>query len=158
MAEVSEKTVANPTTHYGAPRASTWNFIIQRATGALNAPKIGDQAAWGPLIKNEGQQHLTELAMSGIRQMPPKGGNPQLTNDEVARYSRDGRECILIGHEGHPEVEGTMGQYDGSNGGAIYLVEDEEDVANLQVNNPESLAYNREVQYVNRPHGFSKII
>ena len=46
---------------------------------------------------------------------------------EVARYSRDGKECILIGHAGHPEVEGTMGQYDASNGGAIYLVEDEND-------------------------------
>jgi 4-hydroxy-3-methylbut-2-enyl diphosphate reductase len=60
---------------------------------------------------------------------------------EVARYSRDGRECILIGHAGHPEVEGTMGQYDGSNGGAIYLVEDEKDVAALQVVNPEKLAF-----------------
>ncbi len=60
---------------------------------------------------------------------------------EVARYSRDGRECILIGHAGHPEVEGTMGQYDGGNGGAIYLVEDEKDVANLQVANPEKLAF-----------------
>ncbi len=60
---------------------------------------------------------------------------------EVARYSRDGRECILIGHAGHPEVEGTMGQYDASNGGAIYLVEDEEDVASLQVRNPDSLAF-----------------
>jgi cytochrome c5 len=55
------------------------------ATGALNAPKIGDQAAWGPLIKNDGQEHLVEMAIKGIRQMPPKGGNPQLTNDEVAR-------------------------------------------------------------------------
>lgn len=60
---------------------------------------------------------------------------------EVAKYSRDGRECILIGHEGHPEVEGTMGQYDASNGGAIYLVEDEEDVANLQVKDPDHLAF-----------------
>lgn len=60
---------------------------------------------------------------------------------EVARYSRDGEECILIGHAGHPEVEGTMGQYDARNGGAIYLVEDEEDVANLQVRNPQALAY-----------------
>ncbi|WP_060512977.1 4-hydroxy-3-methylbut-2-enyl diphosphate reductase [Pseudomonas sp. NBRC 111124] len=60
---------------------------------------------------------------------------------EVAKYSRDGRECILIGHEGHPEVEGTMGQYDGSNGGAIYLVEDEDDVAQLQVNDPDHLAF-----------------
>ncbi len=60
---------------------------------------------------------------------------------EVARYSRDGRECILIGHAGHPEVEGTMGQYDSRNGGAIYLVEDEKDVANLNVINPEKLAF-----------------
>ena len=60
---------------------------------------------------------------------------------EVTRYSRDGRECILIGHEGHPEVEGTMGQYDASNGGAIYLVEDEQDVAALQVHHPENLAF-----------------
>jgi 4-hydroxy-3-methylbut-2-enyl diphosphate reductase len=60
---------------------------------------------------------------------------------EVIRYSREGRECILIGHQGHPEVEGTMGQYDNANGGDIYLVEDEEDVANLQVRNPELLAY-----------------
>ncbi len=60
---------------------------------------------------------------------------------EVARYSRDGRECILIGHEGHPEVEGTMGQYDERNGGTIYLVEDEADVAALQVRHPESLAF-----------------
>jgi len=60
---------------------------------------------------------------------------------EVVRYSRDGRECILIGHAGHPEVEGTMGQYDASNGGAIYLVEDEEDVARLQVRDPDNLAF-----------------
>ncbi|MDG9922198.1 MULTISPECIES: 4-hydroxy-3-methylbut-2-enyl diphosphate reductase [unclassified Pseudomonas] len=60
---------------------------------------------------------------------------------EVARYSRDGRECILIGHEGHPEVEGTMGQYDARNGGAIYLVEDEEDVAALEVRDPQTLAF-----------------
>ena len=60
---------------------------------------------------------------------------------EVARYSRDGQECILIGHAGHPEVEGTMGQYDTRNGGAIYLVEDEEDVAGLEVRNPEALSY-----------------
>lgn len=60
---------------------------------------------------------------------------------EVARYSRDGRECILIGHAGHPEVEGTMGQYDRSNGGDIYLVEDEADVANLAVRNPAELTF-----------------
>ncbi|WP_339641419.1 4-hydroxy-3-methylbut-2-enyl diphosphate reductase [uncultured Porticoccus sp.] len=60
---------------------------------------------------------------------------------EVVRYSREGRECILIGHQGHPEVEGTMGQYDGVNGGHIYLVENEADVSQLDVNAPDNLAY-----------------
>lgn len=60
---------------------------------------------------------------------------------EVTRYSREGRECILIGHEGHPEVEGTMGQYSTVNGGSIYLVEDESDVDALVVRDPEHLAY-----------------
>ena len=60
---------------------------------------------------------------------------------EVARYSADGRECVLIGHRGHPEVEGTMGQYDNSGGGEIYLVEDEQQAASLQVINPQNLSY-----------------
>ncbi|HEX5842354.1 MAG TPA: 4-hydroxy-3-methylbut-2-enyl diphosphate reductase [Pseudomonas sp.] len=60
---------------------------------------------------------------------------------EVVRYSREGRECILIGHAGHPEVEGTMGQYDAGNGGAIYLVEDEADVERLVVRDPQALAF-----------------
>lgn len=60
---------------------------------------------------------------------------------EVMSYSRDGMECVLIGHEGHPEVEGTMGQYDKSFGGDIYLVETVADVPNLPVKNPAKLAY-----------------
>lgn len=60
---------------------------------------------------------------------------------EVAQYSAEGWECILIGHQGHPEVEGTMGQYDTSGGGAIYLVEDQKDVDTLQVKNPNKVAY-----------------
>jgi 4-hydroxy-3-methylbut-2-enyl diphosphate reductase len=60
---------------------------------------------------------------------------------EVVRYSKDGRECVLIGHKGHPEVEGTMGQYNASTGGAIYLVEDEEQVSLLTVSNPDCLSY-----------------
>ncbi len=60
---------------------------------------------------------------------------------EVIRYAREGRESILIGHAGHPEVEGTMGQYDKANGGDIYLVEDEADVARLQVRDPDTLAF-----------------
>ena len=60
---------------------------------------------------------------------------------EVARYSQDGAECVLIGHCGHPEVEGTMGQYDRSAGGDIYLVEDESQVDSLSVKHPERLFY-----------------
>ena len=60
---------------------------------------------------------------------------------EVSRYSAEGRECVLIGHAGHPEVEGTMGQYDKTQGGDMYLVESVQDVAKLPVNNPEFLAY-----------------
>lgn len=60
---------------------------------------------------------------------------------EVSKFSADGKECILIGHAGHPEVEGTMGQYDHSSGGDIYLVENEQDVVDLDVINPASLAF-----------------
>ncbi len=59
---------------------------------------------------------------------------------EVTRYARKGYECILIGHKGHPEVEGTMGQYNSREGG-IYLVESSEDVARLHVKNPQRLAF-----------------
>jgi 4-hydroxy-3-methylbut-2-enyl diphosphate reductase len=60
---------------------------------------------------------------------------------EVSKFSSDGKECILIGHAGHPEVEGTMGQYDHSAGGDIYLVENEQDVSDLTVKNPNNLAF-----------------
>jgi 4-hydroxy-3-methylbut-2-enyl diphosphate reductase len=55
---------------------------------------------------------------------------------EVSRYGRDGRDVILIGHEGHPEVEGTMGQFDATQGGRICLVEDVADVEQLHVRDP----------------------
>ncbi len=60
---------------------------------------------------------------------------------EVTRYAREGRDVILIGHEGHPEVEGTMGQFDTSFGGRILLVETPEDVEKLEVRNPSQLAF-----------------
>ena len=60
---------------------------------------------------------------------------------EVIKFSQAGRECVLIGHEFHPEVEGTMGQYDESSGGKIYLVESVEDVQKLQVKQPDRLSY-----------------
>ena len=61
---------------------------------------------------------------------------------QVARSSDEGRDCIMIGHQEHPEVEGTMGQYpEVANGGRIYLVESESDVKELQVENPDKISY-----------------
>ena len=61
---------------------------------------------------------------------------------EVARQCRAGRDMVLVGHEGHPEVEGTMGQWHKQAGaGEIYLVEDLDDVATLQVAQPGNVSY-----------------
>ncbi len=61
---------------------------------------------------------------------------------EVSRHCRAGRDVVLIGHAGHPEVEGTMGQWSAERGsGEIHLVESVDDVAHLQVNQPEHFAY-----------------
>ena len=60
---------------------------------------------------------------------------------EVIRHAQAGRECILIGHAGHPEVEGTLGQYTDSHRARIYLVESAQDARSLQVENPADLAF-----------------
>jgi 4-hydroxy-3-methylbut-2-enyl diphosphate reductase len=60
---------------------------------------------------------------------------------EVLKYSHEGRECILIGHAGHPEVEGTMGRYDTNHGGIIYLIEDIEQAKKIEVKNPQQLSF-----------------
>ena len=60
---------------------------------------------------------------------------------EVAHFAREAREVILIGHAGHPEIEGTMGRFDTSFGGQIFLVENIEDVERVAVRDPERLAF-----------------
>lgn len=60
---------------------------------------------------------------------------------EVKRYGEKGKQVLLIGHEGHPEVEGTMGQFDDSHGGSIHLIETVECVANLEVEDASNLAF-----------------
>lgn len=60
---------------------------------------------------------------------------------EVSRDAKNARDTILIGHAGHPEVEGTMGQFDESHGGQIYLVEDLKDAENIVINNPANISY-----------------
>jgi len=60
---------------------------------------------------------------------------------EVSKYSSMGLDCILIGHANHPEVEGTMGQFNSSQGGKIHLIENEEDIDKLQIDNSIGVAY-----------------
>jgi 4-hydroxy-3-methylbut-2-enyl diphosphate reductase len=60
---------------------------------------------------------------------------------EVTRFAREAREVVLIGHAGHPEVEGTMGRFDSSQGGRILLVENIADAERLEVRDPARLAF-----------------
>ena len=60
---------------------------------------------------------------------------------EVSRYARDGRDVVLIGHAGHPEVEGTMGRFDTANGGRMHLIENVGQAAKLEVRDPSKLAF-----------------
>jgi len=60
---------------------------------------------------------------------------------EVARYAREGRDVVLIGHAGHPEVEGTMGRFDTANGGHMHLIENVEQAGRLEVRDPGRLAF-----------------
>ena len=60
---------------------------------------------------------------------------------EVARYAREGRDVVLIGHAGHPEVEGTMGRFDTAHGGRMHLIENVEQAAKLEVRDPAKLAF-----------------
>jgi 4-hydroxy-3-methylbut-2-enyl diphosphate reductase len=60
---------------------------------------------------------------------------------EVARYAREGRDVVLIGHAGHPEVEGTMGRFDTGHGGRMHLIENVEQARKLEVREPGKLAF-----------------
>jgi 4-hydroxy-3-methylbut-2-enyl diphosphate reductase len=60
---------------------------------------------------------------------------------EVQRYAREGRDVVLIGHQGHPEVEGTMGRFDASFGGHIHLIESVKDAESLEVRDPSQLSF-----------------
>jgi len=81
-----------------------------------------------------------EAKMRGLRVFDATCPLVTKVHIEVHQHANDGREIIFIGHAGHPEVEGTMGQYVNPEGG-IYLVESPADVATLEVKNPDNLAY-----------------
>lgn len=85
-------------------------------------------------VRDEAQKRRFQIVLDATCPLVTK------VHMEVMRQSKKGQECILIGHAGHAEVEGTLGQYKNPEGG-IYLVENLEDVAKLQVKNPQALFY-----------------
>ncbi len=127
-------------------------YVVEtlRKRGAVFVDELVDI----PLIDKTGRQSIVVFSAHGVAQAVKdealeKGFKifdatcPLVTkvHMEVLKFSQEGRECVLIGHQNHPEVDGTMGQYDRSKGGDIYLVESVTDVAKLQVKHPQSLSY-----------------
>jgi 4-hydroxy-3-methylbut-2-en-1-yl diphosphate reductase len=121
-----------------------------RKRGAVFVDELSDI----PLLDSRGRASIVIFSAHGVSQEVKqealeKGYRvfdatcPLVTkvHQEVIRFSKAGRECILIGHQFHPEVEGTMGQYDSGSVGQIYLVESVADVEKLLVKDPEHISY-----------------
>jgi 4-hydroxy-3-methylbut-2-en-1-yl diphosphate reductase len=122
-------------------------FVVEglRRRGAVFVDELPDVPAGATVIFSAhgvSKAVRAEAAARGLRVFDATCPLVTKVHLEVARHSRDGDEVVLIGHRGHPEVEGTMGQYDpAEGGGGIYLVERPEDVARLPVKNPARLAF-----------------
>ncbi|WJW75096.1 4-hydroxy-3-methylbut-2-enyl diphosphate reductase [Thiohalobacter sp. IOR34] len=115
-----------------------------RARGAVFVENLDEVPAGATLVFSAhgvSQAVRAEAAARGFRVFDATCPLVTKVHMEVARHAEAGRDCVLIGHAGHPEVEGTMGQYDTSRGGAIHLVESEADVTALDVRDPQQLAY-----------------
>jgi len=122
-------------------------FVVEglRRRGALFVDELADVPAGATVIFSAhgvSKAVRAEAAARGLRVFDATCPLVTKVHLEVARHSREGNEVVLIGHRGHPEVEGTMGQYDPTEGGGgIYLVERPEDVARLAVKDPARLAF-----------------
>ena len=127
-------------------------FVVSslREKGAIFVEELSEI----PLIDSRGRSSIVIFSAHGVAQAVKEQARykglkvfdatcPLVTkvHMEVTKFSQAGRECVLIGHENHPEVEGTMGQYNTDEGGKIYLVESVADVSRLKVENPEKLSY-----------------
>jgi len=141
--EIVERALAR----YGAPiyvrhEVVHNRFVVEglRAKGAIFIESLDDVPAGNTVIFSAHgvpQSVRSEAEARGLRVFDATCPLVTKVHIEVARMREQGRELIMIGHKGHPEVEGTMGQVkDG-----IYLVESAADVAGLQVNDPGMLAY-----------------
>ncbi|MGQ0699520.1 MAG: 4-hydroxy-3-methylbut-2-enyl diphosphate reductase [Panacagrimonas sp.] len=121
-------------------------FVVDdlRAKGAVFVEEIDEIPAGATCIFSaHGVSQAVRVAATARKLTVFDATCPLVTkvHIEVKRYSRDAREVVLIGHAGHPEVEGTMGQFDETHGGRIHLVETPEDVARLDVHRPDHMAY-----------------
>jgi len=122
-------------------------FVVEdlRQRGAVFVEELAEVPAGATVIFSAhgvSQAVRAEAAARGLKVFDATCPLVTKVHIEVARHCRAGRDVVLIGHEGHPEVEGTMGQWLAEGGhGHIFLVEDVADVATLQVSQPESLAY-----------------
>jgi 4-hydroxy-3-methylbut-2-en-1-yl diphosphate reductase len=115
-----------------------------RALGAVFVDELAQVPAGATVIFSaHGVSSAVEEEARGRRLTVFNATCPLVTkvHMEVQRYAREARDVILIGHAGHPEVEGTMGRFDPSDGGRIHLVESVADVAALKVRDPARLAF-----------------
>lgn len=115
-----------------------------RDKGAVFIEELKDVPAGATLIFSAhgvSQAVRQEAAQRGFKVFDATCPLVTKVHMEVSRFSQTGQECILIGHYGHPEVEGTMGQFDEAQGGKIYLIETVDDAKQLKVNNADNLAY-----------------
>ena len=127
-------------------------FVVSslREKGAIFVEELSEI----PLIDSRGRSSIVIFSAHGVAQAVKEEARykglkvfdatcPLVTkvHMEVTKFSQADRECVLIGHENHPEVEGTMGQYNTDEGGKIYLVESVADVSRLKVENSEKLSY-----------------
>ncbi|MCF6217273.1 MAG: 4-hydroxy-3-methylbut-2-enyl diphosphate reductase [Gammaproteobacteria bacterium] len=119
-------------------------FVVEslKAKGAVFVQEV-DQVPDDNLVifsaHGVSQQVRKEAKQRGLRILDATCPLVTKVHLEVMRYAKDKRDVVLIGHAGHPEVEGTMGQYKGA--GEMYLVETPEDVAKLKVADGDNLAF-----------------
>ena len=117
-------------------------FVVEdlRAKGAVFVEELDEVPSGATVIFSAhgvAQRVRQEAEARGLRVFDATCPLVTKVHVEVLRMRHDGREVVMIGHEGHPEAEGTIGQSDTG----MYLVETEEDVARLQVKDPDRLAY-----------------
>jgi 4-hydroxy-3-methylbut-2-enyl diphosphate reductase len=122
-------------------------FVVNdlRARGAVFIEKLDEVPIGATVIFSAHgvpQAVRREAAARGLKVFDATCPLVTKVHIEVTRHCRAGRDVVLIGHEGHPEVEGTMGQWLSQDAqGNIYLVEDVEDVMSLEVSQPEHFAF-----------------